>query len=246
MAITPHVESLTGLKTYIKERLGHPIVNIEVTDEQLKHCINQTIEKFVEFSESGTQLRFQTLDTVVGTNEYTMTNDVYTIYELYDTTATNGFQGVFPDKVVADIFGSQLVTASKGDLLTLDLTRAYLKDVEFLLTVKLNFDFNAVTKKLFLLETPTEITKLGIAFYQKIDYSDESSQIYDHQWIKNYSTATTKKQWASNLLKWAGTMLPGGLQMNADSILQEANTEIEKLEEELNEVWRMPTDFFIG
>jgi hypothetical protein len=245
MAITPYIQSKTQLVEYIKQRLGYPVINIEVTDVQIDHCINLTMDKFVEFAEGGTQLRFMNLQILGNTQRYTLSRDVYAIYNIYNISP-NEIDGVFPDKVIADTFGSKLVTATKGDLLTIDLTREYLAQVDYLLKVQMNYEFNTVTKELYLMENPRSNVKIGLAFYQMIDYSDEDSPVYDHLWVKNYTTALTKKQWADNLLKYGGSMLAGGIQLNPESILTEANTEIEKLELELEEVWRLPADFFTG
>ena len=245
MAIVPYVASHTDLKTYIKERLGFPVINIEITDEQMNHAINMTIEKFVEIAEGGVNFRFMILAVTAGTQSYTLANDVYSIYNVWDTE-DNNFDAVFPERIVADIFGANTTTIVKSDLLTLDMVRGYLKDIDFLLRVQVLFDFNPVTKTFYLIETPSVNINLGVAFYEKIDYSDLDSPVYDHQWVKNYATALSKKQWASNLTKYAGSLLPEGLTMDAATILQEANTEIEKLDLELEEMWQIPIDFFIG
>ena len=43
-----------------------------------------------------------------------------------------------------------------------------------------------------------------------------------------------KKQWGQNLSKFEGVQLPGGVTLQGRQILEDANTEIEKLEEQSN------------
>ena len=62
------------------------------------------------------------------------------------------------------------------------------------------------------------------------------------------ATATTliKRQWATNLSKFEGLQLPGGVQFNAQQMLSEANEEKSRLEEELSLKYELPPDFMTG
>ena len=58
--------------------------------------------------------------------------------------------------------------------------------------------------------------------------------MYNDVWLKKYVTALFKKQWGQNLSKFEGVQLPGGVTLQGRQILEDANTEIEKLEEQSN------------
>lgn len=249
MAIGPHVVSKSGLKTYIKERLGYPVVNVEVTDEQIEHIINETIEKFIEFAEGGTQTRVKTLAVTAGTQEYAMTYDTYAIINMFDQSDLTLSSTIFDDPSLTPSLGDSLFynqLYNQTDLLTIELSRNKLESINFMIRVKILYDYNTTTRSLYLVESPKKDFVAGIIYYQRPDYSDTGSLIYDHHWIKRYATALTKRQWGSNLTKYSGSTLPAGLQLNAESILTEAGTDIEKLDEELETVWRLPNDFMVG
>lgn len=248
MALGPHIVNKNGLVTYIKERLGEPVINVEVTNVQIDHIINEALEKYVEFAEGGTQLRVKTLDITTDTQEYVMTYDTYAVITLFDTGDFNLGSTIFDDVNLSPAvdFNPLFNEIMKVDLLTVELSRQMLENINFMLRVKILFDFNSVTRSLYLIDNPDNSFTAGVLYYQRSDYSDESSLIYDHHWVKRYATALTKKQWASNLTKYSGSVLPAGLQLNAESIMTEANTDIEKLDEELDQVWRLPNDFMIG
>ena len=81
--------------------------------------------------------------------------------------------------------------------------------------------------------------------YQIVDpgaYSD----VWDDYFLKRYATALIKKQWGSNLIKFVGMTLPGGVQFNGELIYNEAKDELERLEEEIRNNWEFPPDFFVG
>jgi methyl coenzyme M reductase gamma subunit len=69
--------------------------------------------------------------------------------------------------------------------------------------------------------------------YRKIDPT-QFTDVYNDVWLKKYVTALIKKQWGQNLSKFEGVQLPGGVTLQGRQILEDANTEIEKLEEQSN------------
>ena len=69
--------------------------------------------------------------------------------------------------------------------------------------------------------------------------------MYGDSWLKHYTTALIKKQWATNIKKFQGMQLPGGVTIDGDRLYQEAVTEIEKLEDNLL-TKSAPLEFFMG
>ena len=72
------------------------------------------------------------------------------------------------------------------------------------------------------------------------------SDIWNDRWLKAYATAKIKYQWGSNLSKFSGIQLPGGVTLDGVTIKQEAHDDIEKLEEQLYNASSMPSEIFIG
>ena len=99
---------------------------------------------------------------------------------------------------------------------------------------KYPFDFSRITHKLKILVYLKEDVSLGIRGYKKFDavtYTD----IYNHPWLKKYAVALARKQWGENIAKYGNVILPGGMTLEADKILDIANTELEECENELFE-----------
>ena len=65
-------------------------------------------------------------------------------------------------------------------------------------------------------------------------------------WLKAYTTALIKRQWGSNLIKFEGMQLPGGVQLNGRQIFEDALNDIERLEERIRLEQELPVDFFVG
>jgi len=81
--------------------------------------------------------------------------------------------------------------------------------------------------------------------YVAVD-SEEFDFIWDVWFIKELATAFLKRQWGSNLKKYDGIQMSGGVTLNGQTIWDEGNAAIEKLEEDLEMKYSMPIDFFVG
>ena len=79
-------------------------------------------------------------------------------------------------------------------------------------------------------------------------YIDESTfnQVWEDIWLKEYSVALVKRQWGSNLMKFEGMQLPGGVQINGRQIYEDAINEIAQLRERIRLEYELPADFFVG
>jgi len=72
------------------------------------------------------------------------------------------------------------------------------------------------------------------------------SDVWDDRFLKQYATAKIKYQWGSNLSKFAGIQMPGGVTLDGPRIMEEAQREIDKIEEEMQSYNVLPNDFMIG
>ena len=59
-------------------------------------------------------------------------------------------------------------------------------------------------------------------------------------------TALFKRQWGSNLSKFNGVVMLGGVTLNGEQVYQQAQEEIDKLEREVRESYDLPVDYMIG
>jgi hypothetical protein len=81
--------------------------------------------------------------------------------------------------------------------------------------------------------------------YQVIN-PDTHTSVYNDMWLKEYTTALIKRQWGQNLIKFEGMQLPGGVMLNGRQIYDDAQSEIERLRENIRLEHELPPDFFVG
>lgn len=121
-----------------------------------------------------------------------------------------------------------------------------------LLDLELNghpmFRYNRRNSKLYLdINWDTDVV-LGdfivVECYRALDPA-VSLKVWDEPWLKHYTAALFKKQWATNIKKFSGIQLPGGVTMDGDKLYDEATGEIKELEDELQNK-SAPLEFFLG
>jgi hypothetical protein len=64
--------------------------------------------------------------------------------------------------------------------------------------------------------------------------------------LKRYATVLIKKQWATNIKKFSGLQLPGGVTLDGDKLYAEAVQEKEELENQMQTNYSLPPDFMVG
>ena len=72
------------------------------------------------------------------------------------------------------------------------------------------------------------------------------SDVWNDRFLKQYATAKIKYQWGSNLSKFAGIQMPGGVTLDGPRIMQEAQAEIDKIEEEMQSYNVLPNEMYMG
>jgi hypothetical protein len=125
---------------------------------------------------------------------------------------------------------------------------SYVQLVNNIFNYPLSFTYTKTTDRLFL---DTDHSKLDSSRYLMVEAyvkisEDEYPKIWQDRIFKKYFAAVLKKQWAQNLMKFTGMPLPGGAQLNAPAIMQEAMREIQEIEQQLLKNYELPVDPLIG
>ena len=147
----------------------------------------------------------------------------------------------------------QLRLNSFADLSSLSMiyytvAMSYLDLVNFELTRTPTIRFNRYQGRLMLdinWETEIFVGQYIVAqCYRALDPA-LYSKMWSEAWLKHYTTALFKKNWGTNLKKFSGMLLPGGVQLDGQGLYDEAIGEIKDLEDELMNK-SAPMGFFLG
>ena len=70
--------------------------------------------------------------------------------------------------------------------------------------------------------------------------------LYNDMWLKQFATALVKAQWGRNLTKYNQVQLPGGIVLNGQQILQDAQTELKEIKDRFAMDWADPPLDLVG
>jgi hypothetical protein len=125
---------------------------------------------------------------------------------------------------------------------------SYLKLVNDVFNYPASYTYSKTTNRLFLdIDYPSMVpgSYLLVEAYVQID-PEQYEKVWADRVFKKYYTALLKKQWAQNLMKFAGVPLPGGAQLNAGALMAEATNELNQIEVTLIKTQELPPDPLIG
>ena len=236
------------LLDYCLRKLGYPVLEINVDEDQLNDRLDDALQYFQE-------RHFDSIERVFLKHKL-LSNELYVIRNqpAYTTgTATSGITSAIleqpqnfiplPDSVVGVnmVFKTDATTISGGmfnikyqmflndlyyygalDLLNYAMTKQYLEDISRIMTPDVQLRFNKKQHRLYL----------------DIDWA--MIAVYNDYWLKKYLTASIKRQWGQNLTKFNGVQLPGGITLNGDKIYADAEKELEEVERQLRDEYELP------
>lgn len=267
---------------YCLRRLGYPVLEINVDDDQISDLVDDAIQYFQERHYDGVErmfLKYQITDEDRRRGTASSPNGVG-ITTTSNSSVINGQQEIFnfyessnyiqvPDHVIGvnNIFKFSSSTISGGmfsikyqlflndlyyfnsiELLQYSMVKRYLEDIDFLLNTDKQVRFNKKQNRLYLdidWRASNENTFLVIDCYRALD-PENFNKIYNDWWVKKYLTATIKKQWGQNMIKFNGVQLPGGITLNGREMYEDAIREIEEIEQKLRTEYELPPMDMIG
>lgn len=266
--------SKSALKEYIKRRLGAPVLEINVDDDQFDDRIDEALQYFREYHYDGsikTYLKHQitnTKKTAMKTNEsftatpagtHDYTNEVsehqknYIVLPEHVLAVLNIFP--FNDKHNMNMFDlryqlrlNDLWDLTSTNILYYEQVQQHINMLDHILVGRTPIRYNTHMNRLYLdmdLDAINDDEYLIIECYRKLDPTD-FTDIYNDMWLKRYATALVKYQWGENLSKFQGIPLPGGVTLDGSQMKQEAQEEIQRLEEESRLNYEMPVMDMIG
>ena len=241
--------SKAELKEYCLRRLGKPVIEINIDDDQMDDRIDEAILFYQDYHFDGTLktfLKHQVTETDK-TNEYiTVGNDfigIINIFDIGDATSTNNLFNVRYQIALNDLYD-----LSRYDLVPYFMNFMNIRFIEEMLVGKQPLRYNRHQNRLHIDMDWGKVTADDYIIaegYQKIN-PDTYTDVYNDRWLQRYVTCLFKIQWGSNLTKFVGMQLPGGVQFNGEQILQQGLDEKQRLEDEMISSYSLPVHDMTG
>lgn len=246
------VGSRDQLKQYCLRELGAPVLEINVDDDQLEDRIDDALEKFFIYHHEGTEkfyLKHQITEQDK-TNKYIPLQDaIYGVTRVFPTGgsgASGSSRNMFDMQYQLRLH--DLYDLTSTSIIYYEMVRGHLALLDMILNGHTLYRFNRLQNRLHLdinWETDVAVGEyMLVECYRALDPAT-FTRVWNEPWLKHFTTALFKRQWGTNLKKFQGLQLPGGVVIDGDRLYQEAVQEMKELEDDLiNKA--APLEFFLG
>ena len=218
--------------------LGGDMVDVELDPAHYEYGLKQAFEIYRQRSSNSVEESYLFLDLVEDQNEYILPNEVMSIQQVFrrtigssssSTTSLEPFEAGFMNMYL-------LQSGRVGGMANYEFFAQYQEQASKMFGGYLNFTFNPVTKKLTLMRRTRNSDEQVLlwAHNHKPDIT-LLQDVYSYPWIKGYTQAMVKKSLGEAREKFATIAGPaGGTVLNGAALKAEADIEIDKLMQDLN------------
>ena len=244
------------LKDYCLRKLGFPVIDINVDEDQLEDRIDDALQKYRDFHYDGTETTYlahkltnadilnkyvQLADSIVGVSRvFPFTGSTQS------STSSAGFN-IFDINYQLRLNDFYNLTDSSYTYYV--IAREHLSMLDMIVTGEMPYTYNKKTNKVHVqTDWRGKFIPGNYMCFQanRIVDPEVYSKVFDDTWLKKYATELFKQQWGTNLKKYGNYVLPGGLVINGQTIYDEASVAIEKLEIDLRDVYEEPPQMLVG
>ena len=250
------ISNRNDFRDYVLRRLGYPVIEINVDDDQIEDRIDDGLQLFREYAADGQLRVFQPVlitQAMVDAKSIDLNTalpavanrilDVVKVFMIGDSTSNVNFFDIKYQMRLNDL--ADLATGV-GDLAYYEHMQQYLSMIDLKLTGQPQIQFSRHSGTLFIAGDLRDGGDIKVGDYIMLEMFVEEAEsvggVYNNLFMKNYVTAILKKQWGENISKFEGMTLPGGVTLNGRQLIDDAKEEIEKLR---NEDDNQP-NFFVG
>ena len=261
-------------KDYCLRALGFGVIDINVSDDQADDRIDEALQYFAQYHYDGIEKMYLKYQVTAADITRASSNTTTTATDIIDSTVTASFGegngyipmppavvsvlNIFPfdDKATNNMFDiryqlrlNDLYDFSSTSIIQYQMTMQHLDYLSHILVGEKPVRFNQHQNRLYIDMDWTHDISVGeyliIECYRKIDPASYTD-IFDDIYLKRYATALIKRQWGSNLSKFSGVAMLGGVTMNGETIYTQAQEELERLEEQIQLSFETPIDYMVG
>ncbi len=264
-----------NLKQYALRTLGKPVIDINVDNDQLEDRLDEALQFYAQYHYDGirrTYLKYK-LTSADKTRLKASTPNSETATETTTGTSSTFYEAdnyiVIPDSVVAitnilpfsdkssmNMFDvryqlrlNDLYDFSSTSIINYDMVMRHLDFLDQILVGMKPIRYTQHDNRLYIdmdwvndIETDEYII---IDCYRKLDPSTYTD-VFNDIWLKRYVTSLFKRQWGSNLSKFDGVTMIGGVTLNGSKLFNEAQEDIQKLEKEIRDNYEIVPSFLMG
>lgn len=245
------VKSRVELGEWCLRKLGAPVIQINVADEQVEDRIEEALEVYQEKHYDATEELWVAKEVTASdaaAGYISLPDDILVVAELGGGTSSKGssdYKFSYEFQIRSQLF-SPYSSFSQFDIADYYIVNTAYGDILNVINTTPRFEHSRHGNRLHIFNGKlVEGSIIYMRVFKVID-PEINNNIYNDKWLKAYTTQLIKKQWGENMKKHDGVQLLGGVTINGTQIYNEAVEEINILEQKLIDEFSEPVDFFVG
>lgn len=237
-------------KEYCLRKLGKPVIEINVDDDQVDDRVDEALRYWYDYHFDGSErvyYKHAITETDVENKYITLPENIIgavSIFSMGDPSIRS--DDLF--NIRYQIALNDLYTLTNVSLVPYYMVMEHLALMNELLVGKQPIRYSRHKDRLYV-DMDWNTVAIGefllVEAYEVVD-PETWTDAYNDRWLQNYATTLIKEQWGSNLTKFTGMTLPGGVQFNGEKIYDDAVAERRKLEDEMISSYSLPVLDMIG
>ena len=237
--------SKESFKEHCLRRLGKPVIEINVDEDQVDDRVDEALDYYVDYHFDGMEHTFYkhvVTQTDKDNKYFTVPDNIIGVVDMFDIGDALSTNNLF--NIRYQIALNDLYDLSRYELVPYYMNFQNIRMIEEILVGKQPFRYNRHANQVNIdmdwdrIETGNFII---VKAYKVVD-PETYADVYKDWWLLRYAAALIKRQWGSNLTKFEGMQLPGGVTFNGAKLFDDALQEIQALEEEIRGLAYPPED----
>lgn len=226
----------------IRYELGYPVMDVELTPEQLDYAITKALGEFRTKSSLAYKRGFFFMRVNPETQRYTLTNKVGGFNKIVDILGVQRLTSSFLSSahgagVYGQIVIQHLYNMGTFDLLSYHIMAEYTKQMEVLFAARLTFTWHEQSRELWIHHRfPFSEPMVSVEATVERTEQDLLTDRYTRPWLRRYALATSRLMLAEIRGKY-GTLpgAGGGISLNASDLRMAAKEEIDICIQEIDD-----------
>lgn len=223
----------------IRYELGYPVIDVELTNEQLDYVITKALSELRAKSGLGYKNGWFFMNTLPEVQKYMLTNKIGGYNKIVDVLSIQRVNslanGGHDSGIYGQIFANFLYNAGNFDMLSYHLMTEYKKTYELIFAQRIQFNWNEQSRELFVHQRLPYNMLVAIEATVERTEQDIMTDRLVKPWIQRYATALARIILAEIRGKYTSLPGPGGsISMNANELRSVAKEELDICVQEID------------
>lgn len=241
---------------YCLRALGSPVLEINVADEQIEDRVDEGLQWFREYHPDGKRrfyIKHQITQADIDNKYIDLGQDLLTVVRMFRVDMASASTNFFDIKYQMRLNDIADLNRFSGDMAYYEQMQQHLSLLDMKLSGEPLITFERQKDRVHFYHDGKDFVIGNYVIFEVYGDLDPDTatnsplnSLWNHKFLKSYTTALIKRQWGQNMSKFEGMQLPGGVTISGRQIYEDAKEEIEQIMTKFREEEDVGPMFFIG